>query len=268
MVNPDQIRVFNNLGLTYTQAKLYLHLNSLGTAAVKRIAHMSNTPRQDTYRILNELFNMGLVEKKITKPVEFKAVSPDKCLSILIEQRNEELKKIEQEAAQTISALNLSYKEEIGDQNEFFLIGTRSKQGILLNLEKLLSELKDSLCVLSPFENLFPWVFNQEKIFEETLKRGVKIKLLTSRTNDEAMFKFFKSEQRKQLFEIRFVSSKPKMSFGIYDNTKILCELSVKEGFLKSQAMITDNPCFVELFSFYFDSIWNKAEKQVKTKKS
>lgn len=265
MVNTDEIRIFNNLGLTYTQAKIYLHLNNVGKATAKKLSDISKIPRQDIYRILNELFCIGLVEKKITKPVEFKAISPEKCLKILINQRNQETKNIEKEAAPIISALNFAAKEKSVDESDLFLIGARSKQGIFLNLEKLLSELKESLFVLSPFENLFPWLFDQEKIFEKTLKRGVKIKVITSKTNDKALLKFFKEEQKNQSFEVRFVSNRPKISFGIYDNTKILCEMSVEEGYLKSQALITDNSCFLELFSHYFNSVWNEAEKQVVT---
>ena len=207
MVNPDEIRLFNNLGLTSTQAKIYLHLNSVGNATAKKISDTANTPRQDTYRILNELFGLGLIEKKITKPVEYRAVSPEKCLKILIDQRNQETKKIEKEAAPIISALNLASKEKSIDESDLFLIGSRSKQGIFLNLEKLLSELKESLFVLSPFENLFPWLFDQEKIFEKTLKKGVKIKVITSKTNDKALLKFFKEEQKNQSFEVRFVQT-------------------------------------------------------------
>jgi len=69
MVNSDEIRLFNDLGLTSTQAKIYLHLNSIGNVTAKKLADVAKTPRQDTYRILNELFSLGLIEKKITKPV-------------------------------------------------------------------------------------------------------------------------------------------------------------------------------------------------------
>ena len=41
--------------------------------------------------------------------------------------------------------------------------------------------------------------------------------------------------------------------------------MSVEEGYLKSQALITDNSCLLELFSHYFNSVWNEAEKQVVT---
>ncbi len=265
MVNSDEIRLFNDLGLTSTQAKIYLHLNSIGNATAKKIADTTKTPRQDTYRILNELFNIGLIEKKITKPTEYRSVSPEKCIKILIDIRNEETKKIENEAVQIISALNFASKEISADESDSFLIGARSKEGIFLNLEKLLSELKECLFVLSPFENFYPWLFNQEKTFEDALKRGVKIKLITTSTNDEALLKFFTNEQKKHLFEVRFVSIKPKVSFGIYDKTRVLCELSVEESFLQSKALLTGNSCLLELFLHYFDSVWNEAEKQVVT---
>jgi len=265
MVNSDEIRLFNDLGLTSTQAKIYLHLNSIGNATAKKIVDTAKTPRQDTYRVLNELFSLGLIEKKITKPVEYRAVPPEECLKILIYTRNEETKKIENEAARIISTLNFASKEISVDESDLFLIGGRSKKGIFLNLEKLFSELKESLFVLSPFENLYPWLFNQEKIFQDTLKRGVKINLITTSTNDAALLKFFKEEQKKQLFEVRFVSSKPKVSFGIYDKTRVLCELSLEESFLQSKALITGNSCLLELFLHYFDSVWNKAKKQIKT---
>ena len=63
-----------DLGLTKAQATVYLTFVRSGQARVKTIRELSKIARQDIYRIINELVELGLVQKIIKTPNEFEAI--------------------------------------------------------------------------------------------------------------------------------------------------------------------------------------------------
>lgn len=83
------------IGLTSTQAKVYLTLASLRQAKARTIYKNSGVPRQDIYRILTELEGKSLVEKIIAAPTEFRAIPLQDGLSVLLKHKAHEYKEIE-----------------------------------------------------------------------------------------------------------------------------------------------------------------------------
>jgi sugar-specific transcriptional regulator TrmB len=59
----------------------------LKTADVATIWQNSKVARQEIYRVLDELHNIGLVEKIVATPMKFRALSLNDGLSILLKQR-------------------------------------------------------------------------------------------------------------------------------------------------------------------------------------
>ncbi len=65
----DHIQTLMDFGLSYLQANVYLNLVKLEVANVQMIAKASNVARQDVYRVMPILLEMGLGEKIIAKPM-------------------------------------------------------------------------------------------------------------------------------------------------------------------------------------------------------
>jgi sugar-specific transcriptional regulator TrmB len=86
----NSIQTLTQLGLTPSQAKLYLNLLVLGKATAKAIAKLSNTDRSLTKRILTGLIDIGLVQRIVDSPVQFKPVPLDEVLCILLKRRKQE----------------------------------------------------------------------------------------------------------------------------------------------------------------------------------
>ena len=225
----------------------------------KKVSNDSKTPRQDTYRVLNELFTLGLVEKLLIKPVEFRAIPLNDGLNLLLDRRNEATRELRNESLRIINSLNSIRLEESEEEHKLILISSR--ETILTETKKLLTAVQKSLCVLSPPQNFVPWVFAHQELFEEASRRKVKVRFITVRTKHDDLLKTLKITSKNTNYEIKLVPNAPEVSFGIYDKKSVIFELSAKEGFLKSQVIISDNPCLVELASLAFESVWNKCEK-------
>jgi sugar-specific transcriptional regulator TrmB len=66
---------------------VYTALLESGPLRVSAIAKISKVARPDVYRNLSKLQKIGLVEKIIRKPVEYRAIPMKKGLSLLLETK-------------------------------------------------------------------------------------------------------------------------------------------------------------------------------------
>ena len=80
--------ILTDFGLTGNQAKVYLATARLRLASVGQISKASKVRREDVYRILPKLEELGLVERLLGKPIKIRATPVEEALSILI--RHEE----------------------------------------------------------------------------------------------------------------------------------------------------------------------------------
>ena len=76
----DQILTLTELSLSTTQAKIYLALVKTKSQTAQAISTLSSVSRPDVYRVLNQLQNLGLVEKIIAKIDTGKAEKLEKAV--------------------------------------------------------------------------------------------------------------------------------------------------------------------------------------------
>jgi sugar-specific transcriptional regulator TrmB len=83
-------KTLRELGISLLQARVYLALLKLGTYSnVKCISVFSKVARQDIYRTMTELRELGLVEMVIGSPALFKAIPLQETVAILMEKKNQ-----------------------------------------------------------------------------------------------------------------------------------------------------------------------------------
>ena len=86
--------IFEELGLTPNESKIYETLLSLGQSSVSEIAKKGNIHRRNVYDAMNRLLEKGLVFQIFQKGENiYEAVNPEKLLE-LIEEKEKKLQKI------------------------------------------------------------------------------------------------------------------------------------------------------------------------------
>jgi sugar-specific transcriptional regulator TrmB len=88
-VQDEDVEALTSLGLTILQAKVYLALVKSGSSTIREISKTSDVARQDLYRITSELQKLGLVERVIANPTEFRAIELTGGISILLQRVHE-----------------------------------------------------------------------------------------------------------------------------------------------------------------------------------
>ncbi len=83
----QEIEALMDYGLTATQAKVYLSLIDFKSATAKDVYMTAIVSRQDVYKILSDLQEMGLAERVLSSPLKFRATPVNDALTILRQHR-------------------------------------------------------------------------------------------------------------------------------------------------------------------------------------
>ncbi len=256
----NKIQILTKLGITGMQAKTYIFLDALGKAHAKTLSRLCKLPKQDIYKTLAELYEIGLVEKTLTRPVEFRAIPPDKCLSLLIQRQKQVNSEIEQVAKKVLaSPSKVLLKNDESGVKQLLLVPRR--EPTLYKALDLINSARHTICVVSPHQNLFPWIDKENKAIEKALARNVTMRLITDTQNSpkppDELRRIFQNGVSPQ---IRYLNHSPAASFGIYDYKKLILELSTTDGFVGSDVIVTENPSMIEMASTYFKVMWTQAK--------
>lgn len=72
-------------GLTKAQAKVFIYLGKYGSKSSPEVCKDLKLPRTETYRILNELTNLGIVVSEFSYPSKFSAIPMERAISLMVQ---------------------------------------------------------------------------------------------------------------------------------------------------------------------------------------
>ncbi|KON33131.1 hypothetical protein AC477_01925, partial [miscellaneous Crenarchaeota group-1 archaeon SG8-32-1] len=135
LITNEEINIFNSLGLSYCQAKIYLTLANSEGLTVKAIANATKMAREQTYNIMPKLVQQGLVEKIIENPIKYKAIPINECVSKLMDDRKRKTLELETKTKELLKNFSKRKMDQISDVPQFVLLG--SKERVLQKIKNL-----------------------------------------------------------------------------------------------------------------------------------
>jgi sugar-specific transcriptional regulator TrmB len=105
----SQEKVLNalvQLGLSQTDAEVYVFLATKGSQKARNIATALKTYRRKIYRSLKSLQNKEIVNATLERPARFSAIPFDKVLNLLVKAHLKEVRYIEQNKEEILSHWN------------------------------------------------------------------------------------------------------------------------------------------------------------------
>lgn len=178
------------IGLSNTEAKVYLALLELGSALAGEITKKSEVNRTNVYDALERLIEKGLVTYVISANRKvFEPVNPERLQEILKEKQ--------EKLASTMPELQLKFKTSKTKEEATIFKG---KKGIKSIFEDILNEKKDLFVygAESRFADMLPAY--QKHWNQERAKLGIKVKIIY---NEKVKQK--KTEEKLKLLEMRFL---------------------------------------------------------------
>jgi sugar-specific transcriptional regulator TrmB len=180
----DYIKTLSRFGFTVNQAKVYVAIVELGFASVGPISRNSGVRREEVYRILPKLEQMGLIERVLGTPNKIKAIPLEDAFSILVKQRQDEInKQVSELAARAkdfLSHFKLSYAMIVPEKDgaQFSLI--IGKAAISSRISTIIGKTKREIDVIASVENISRSMFIYAGPIHEAIKRGVKFRMITA----------------------------------------------------------------------------------------
>lgn len=261
--------ILEKLGMSTYQAKALISILKCGEAKASEISELSGIPRAKIYEVLDQLSDLGLVDKIPTRPVRFRARKPEEIAERL--RRNITLeyedkigfyeavqKDLVGELASVYSPSSIHSKELI----RVIRVGEASER----ETRMMYSESQREINVVSRSFEYYPKV---RKELVDADKRGVEIKILllgrefTDERTRKVQIEIVKMIKSDIDAEIR--SSKTPLplrgsivdpSYDYRTGKAIFVVEDPEIPLYLRDAAVTENPSLVAGMKKYFDLIW------------
>ncbi|MEO9278167.1 MAG: helix-turn-helix domain-containing protein [Nitrososphaera sp.] len=141
----------SKFGLTQNQSKVFLFLEKHGPSTATQISKALKIPRTETYHLLTNLQNNGIVSASFQHPIKFSAYPLDKAIGVLINAEKERVKSLENQEKdivalwETMPKFGLD-KDEIKDGKFQMLQGQNQMTS---KISEMLINAKESIQVLA-----------------------------------------------------------------------------------------------------------------------
>lgn len=256
----EAVRVLIRLGLTRNQAKVYFALVRSGVSSAKAISKASNVAREDIYRIIPVLQEMGLVEKIVDTISMYAATPMHDAFKILMKSRKQitiELQTKTQEIIHNFSNNNVRTTPE-EETHEFILF---PKERAIIKRKKMIDNAQKSIDVITSWER-----FTQSNVYCSTnlrnaLKKGVEIRVIVGKPeNEKSLLSLTQTCREKYLcFRVRWIPSIPGARLMLVDTQKLLFAESIIPSPEESPFLWSTNQSLVSVVKDYFEFTWHSS---------
>jgi len=261
--NDESIVTLKELGLTLSQAKVYAVASKLGKAKAKDLWRESGVGRQELYRIINELSELGLVEKEISTPTQFIALPLSKGALILLSYKRRKISELDAKIRRIENKNRFNNILE-SQESEFYILSRKhlmEKRG-----EYSYKNAKNIIEFFSPFTRLASCFSYNLSIYSDPVERGVGMRVITEKVSAVQYEKLKKEAATifsKQNFCLRFATPFDNVAFSIIDSKEAYFPLNPYKNLFDDQTLWTNNKSLITLAHKYFSGAWKRASENL-----
>lgn len=247
----------SKFGLTANQSKVFLFLEKSGPSTATQVSKSLKIPRTETYHLLTNLQNRGMVLASFEHPIKFTALPLNKAIGVLINAEKERVKQLEYQEKNLVelwSAIpGYDIKQDYVKDGKFQMLqGINQMTG---KIGDMVDNAKKSLQILASEKDFMKFYHSGflEKI--EALEAESQL-ISSSSKNTPYIFKGkLKNKAKKMPLKI-----KEELCFVIKDDDELLLFMTAPSK--PSQdifAMWTDSLSMVYTLKLLFGYIWSNS---------
>lgn len=268
----NHVELLIRLGLSFTQAKIYLALCTAGTCTARAIAENSGVAREVIYQIIPTLQEKGLVETVITTPRAYRAIPAENAFEILLKHQDEEKSKLKKEVKETLKTLKQTQKGPFEECPHITMV----PKGKAL-ISKILNELKnaqESVDIIISWPIFMKWhhLYIRDEI-SETLKRNVRIRMLAEKnlaeTKASPLAELVLRTSYFDRIDFRIAKNTSLVNMIIFDDRKVFIDAIADKALQEMPSLFSNNPSILQVATSCFQNNWEKTSPlKVENKKS
>jgi sugar-specific transcriptional regulator TrmB len=255
------VQTLVEIGLTSNQSKIYLTLLKFGKSNVRNISRHSEVPRQEAYRVLDELQRMGLIEKTIALPCEFEAVPINFGMQVLMTKKVEQLNAIEKKVKE-ILLKNQSCILKPPSEEEYKLVELEGKARLKQTMKREHSKVQrtaDIITTLQRWLQILDFCFQD---YMEALNRKVKYRVVIAKPAGKITFpENIQALLAEATFELRLSKEPIKINAAVFDENEATINFFEGKSLRESPIIWTNHPAFILMCRDHFDKVWKSSQK-------
>lgn len=265
-IQDDDVEVLTSLGLTVLQARVYLALIKSGSSTIKEISKNAGIARQDLYRITSELQQLGLAEKVIALPTEFRPIKLTDGLSILLQRLHLKAAETRKKTLELMERHKERGAKAKPDEREPLFIMIPEKEAVAQRTIEALNNAETSMVSIISWKKFSTLMLNARKFkLRKALKRGVKLRFITEKPEDEKqMPKIVEFCRKKYPFEVKYLLTPPPAHIGLFDEKEVFINTSTKDGLTETPLLWSNSPSLASVVNDYFEILWLTAMEKPK----
>jgi HTH-type transcriptional regulator, sugar sensing transcriptional regulator len=245
------------LGLSETEAAIYLVLLSRGALGASAIASAAKIPRTSVYPALGALAQKGLVDAGAGYASKFSALAPERALPGLIAREKLALREREKISAELVVQLSSFAGAEEGAAETEVMHVLRDPRVVADRFERLLAEAKEQIDCFVKAPMLVPRYDNP--LQEQAKRRGVRIRGIYERAVlDQPEIKPYLAKWFEEGEEMRVYEGRLPHKLAIFDQQHILMPLITARG--EGRTLSIRHPQLAESLGMLFEFLWESAK--------
>ena len=262
MLKDTDVRFLEKIGLTRSQARLYLALVKSGNSDAITISRQTKTPRTETYRILDELEEIGLVEKHLDVPYLYEATPVRLGIESLLIKKYEEYQQNRRELDKFLASYEKSEKTQDAIQPKITI--SKGKQKLLGVLKYSMDNVLSTVDFVTPMNRWLHIYENCQDNIKKSLERGVTYRGLLE-TSDNGNYDLDSIPALQQLthLELRMVRNISGKNFVVFDKREAAFNYSPGKSLNEAVTLWTNHPNLVAIFEDHYETLWRNAEVAV-----
>lgn len=263
MIAADQnVETLCHFGLTTTQAKVYIATVRLGLATVGQISKFSRVRREDVYRILPRLEQMGLVERALGTPTKIRATSIEDALSVLIEHEQKDatqrITKLATEKEQFLKRFNSYDRSSIPEKEEVNFALLCHRDSILAKISAMLKTARKEIDIVCSRTKLVQLVSSYADSLKKCTRRNVRIRMISGfREHGDSVPRIVEEYlSPKNSVDLKF-ADRSLSHYILVDLKEALIATTTEGNMAENPCLWTDNANLVGLLQRSFEDLWH-----------
>lgn len=262
------IKTLVDLGISRTQAKIYLALIEKGTSTIRAVAENSGVGRPDTYRAMLELKRSGLIETILCSPTKYKPLSLHEAVSILIGQKHEEIRDLKEKTGKLLEEYENKGGEQTNAFGDEFVLVPKGKASFNKGMTAIAGA-QDSIDCITSFKKFNQTLLTASEEIIKATNRGVKIRFILDRTSMNKPFSKILPELCRTACQIKYIEELPVSFLAVYDGNEAQMATSTEGDFSQAPILWSNNPMLTKVFQDYFETLWwSKSKKSIEEENS
>jgi sugar-specific transcriptional regulator TrmB len=259
LLEDTDVRFLEKIGLTRSQAHLYFALVKIGNSDALTISRQTKTPRTETYRILDDLEEIGLVEKHLDVPYFYEATPVRLGIESLLIRKYEEYQQNRRELDKFLVSFEKSEKKQ--DKIQPKITVSKGKQKLLSVLRYGMDNVLSTVDFVTPKKRWLNIYENCQENIKKSLERGVTYRgLLETSDNGNHDLDSIPALQQRTHLELRMVRNISGKNFVVFDKREAAFNYSPGKSLNEAVTLWTNHPNLVAIFEDHYDTLWRNAE--------